>query len=149
MHKCLCIVAVHSLPIMQLLAPACADCNSMQGVLPEDYQVLWRTRKDALWPVGSPQQKVHMSFSCESVHPSVDGSHCQDEQTELVHDLSHFSNLPDEQWVDVPGGKILISDFAKVFVRLWCHSGQSKSGFSWDYVKLVDVNQPLSLQNGA
>ena len=108
--------------------------------------MLWRTRKDALRPVGSPQQKVHMSVSCESVHSSEDGSHCQDEQTEVVHDLSHFNDLPYEQWVDVPGGNILIADFAKVFVRLWCHSGHWKSGLSWDYVKLVDVNQPLSIQ---
>ncbi len=149
MHMCLCIVAVHSLPVLQLLAPACADCNSMQGVLPGEYQVVWRTRKSALRPVGLTQEKVHMSVSCESVHSSEDGSHCQDKQTEIVQDLLHFNDLPDEQWVDVPGGNILIADFAKVFVRLWCHSGQSKSGLSWDYVKLVDVNQPLSIQPGA
>jgi len=112
-------------------------------VLPGEYQVLWRTRKDALRPVGSPQSEVHMSVSCESVH-SHSGS--QDEQTEVVHHLSHFNDLPDEQWVDVPGGNILIADFAKVVVRLWCHSGEWKSGLSWDYVKLVDVNQPLSIQ---
>ena len=137
---------MHSLPVLQLLAPACADCNSMQGMMPGEYQVLWRTRKDALRPVGSPQSEVHMSVSCESVHSSEDGSHCQDERTEVVHDLSHFNDLPYEQWVDVPGGNILIADFAKVFVRLWCHSGEWKSGLSWDYVKLVDVNQPLSVQ---
>lgn len=144
MHMCLCLVAVHSLPVLQLLAPVCADYSSMQGVLPGEYQVLWRTRKDALRPVGSPQSEVHMSVSCERVHSSEDGS--QDEQTEVVHHLSHFNDLPDEQWVDVPGGNILIADFAKVFVRLWCHSEEWKSGLSWDCVKLVDVNQPLSIQ---
>ncbi len=84
---CLCITAVYSLRLLQLLAPACADCNSMQGMMPGEYQVLWRTRKDALRPVGSPQSEVHMSVSCESVH-SHSGS--QDEQTEVVHHLSHF-----------------------------------------------------------
>ncbi|DBA75504.1 TPA: hypothetical protein ACH3X1_010755 [Trebouxia sp. C0004] len=116
---------------------------SFQGVLPGEYQVLWRTRKDASRPVGSPQSEMHMSVSCEGVHSSADGAQ---EQTEVVHDLSHFNALPDEQWVDVPGGNILVADFAKVFVRLWCHSGEWKSGLSWDYVKLVDVNQPLSVQ---
>ncbi|DBB16925.1 TPA: hypothetical protein ACH3X3_014038 [Trebouxia sp. C0006] len=116
---------------------------SFQGVMPGEYQVLWRTRKDALRPVGSPQSEVHMSVSCESVRPH---SGSQDERMEVVHHLSHFNDLPDEQWVDVPGGNILIADFAKVFVRLWCHSGEWKSGLSWDYVKLVDVNQPLSIQ---
>ena len=143
MHMCLCIIAVYSLPLLQLLASACADCDSMQGVMPGEYQVLWRTRKDALRPVGSPQSEVHMSVSCESVRPH---SGSQDERMEVVHHLSHFNDLPDEQWVDVPGGNILIADFAKVFVRLWCHSGEWKSGLSWDYVKLVDVNQPLSIQ---
>lgn len=117
---------------------------SFQGVLPGEYQVLWRTRKDPLRPVGSPQSEVHMSVSCEGVHSSADGS--QDEQMEVVHHLSHFNDLPDEQWVDVPGGNILIADFATVSVRLWCHSGEWKCGLSWDYVKLVDVNQPLSIQ---
>lgn len=116
----------------------------MQGVLPGEYQVLWRTRKDALRPVGSPYSEVHMSVGCENVHSCKDGS--QDAQHELVYDLSHFNDLPDEQWVDVPGGNILVDDFAKVFVKLWCHSGEWKSGLCWDYVKLVDVNQPSSIQ---
>ena len=144
MHIFHCLFAVHCLSLLQLLAIAYADYSSMQGVLPGEYQVLWRTRKDPLRPVGSPQSEVHMSVSCEGVHSSADGS--QDEQMEVVHHLSHFNDLPDEQWVDVPGGNILIADFATVSVRLWCHSGEWKCGLSWDYVKLVDVNQPLSIQ---
>ncbi|DBB16924.1 TPA: hypothetical protein ACH3X3_014037 [Trebouxia sp. C0006] len=116
---------------------------SFQGVLPGEYQVLWRTRTNHFCNLGSPYSEVHMSLSCERVHSSKDGS--QEEQTEIVYKPSHFHDLPVRQWVDVPGGNILIADFAKVFVRLWCHSGEWKSGLSWDYVKLVDVNQPLSV----
>lgn len=144
MHMCLCLDAVHCLPLSQLRAIAYAEHNSMQGVLPGEYQVLWRTRKEPFCNLGSPQSEVHMSLSCERVHSSEDGS--QEEQTEVVYNPSHFDDLPIRQWVDVPGGNILIADFAKVFVRLWCHSGEWKSGLSWDYVKLVDVNQPLSIQ---
>ena len=144
MHICLCLDAVHCLPLLQLLAIACAEYNSMQGVLPGEYQVLWRIRKNPFYYTGSPQSEVHMSVSCERVHSCADGS--QEKQSEFVDHLSYFDDLPDRQWVNVPGGNVLIADFAKVFVRLWCHSGEWKSGLMWDYVKLMDINQPLSLQ---
>ena len=144
MHMGLCLDAVHCLPLLQLSAITCAEYHSMQGVLPGEFQVLWRTRTSHFCNLGSPQSEVHMSVSCERVHSSKDGS--QEEQTEILYKPSHFLDLPLRQWLDVPGGNILIADFAKVFVRLWCYSREWKSGLSWDYVKLVDVNQPLSVQ---
>lgn len=60
--------------------------------------------------------------------------------------MQQFNNLPVGQWVDVPGGSINISDFAEVSARLWCHSGDWKSGLAWDYVKLKDLNQPVAVE---
>ena len=116
----------------------------MQGVLPGQYQVLWRTRNDARRPVGMPHSEVHMAISSRRVHLSETGS--IDEDVEATYPMSQFNGLPTGQWVDVSGGTIHIADFANITVRLWCHTGEWKSGLAWDYVKIVDVNQPMSVQ---
>lgn len=117
---------------------------SFYGVLPGHYQVLWRTRKDGARPVGMANSPVHMSVSAHRVHKSNIG--WQDEESQTEHRMQHFNNLPAGQWVDVPGGEMHVGDFANIDVKLYCHSGEWKSGLAWDYVKLVNLDQPTAIQ---
>ena len=94
--------------------------------------------------VGVPHAEVRMSIRAERVHPSLSG--WQEADAEVMHHLQHFNGLPTRQWVDIPGGDVCVEDFANIHVRLWCHSGDWKSGLAWDYVKLVNVNQPVAVE---
>ena len=97
--------------------------------------------------IGWGDSPVMMSVDAHEVHPSTTCSHESDTTTCAVQrNMQQFNNLPVQQWVDVPGGSIHIRDFSNVTARLWCHSGDWKSGLAWDYVRLKDLNQPVAVE---
>ena len=115
-----------------------------QGVLPGEYQVIWRTMKVATGNVGSGISQLTMSVLTSNVHrSSTNGTEISDT---LTCPLQHFNNLTPLQWVDVPGGKVCISEFSNITVKMWCHSGEWKHGLAWDSVRLVDVNKPVVVE---
>ena len=97
--------------------------------------------------IGWGDSPVMMNVETHEVHPSTTVSHDRNRTTcEMQRNMQQFNTLPVGQWVDVPGGSIHIRDFSDVSARLWCHSGDWKSGLAWDYVTLKDLNQPVAVE---
>lgn len=98
--------------------------------------------------VGWGNSPVTMSVDTQAVHPTETSPSCERDNTSshMARSMQQFNHLPLHEWVDIPGGSIRIYDFSNVSVRLWCHSGDWKSGLAWDYVKLKDLNQPEAVE---
>ena len=97
--------------------------------------------------IGWGDSPVMMSVDTREVYPSravlheTEGTTCETQKK-----MQQFNNLPVGHWVDVPGGSVHIRNFSDVSARLWCHSGDWKSGLAWDYVRLKDLNQPVAVE---
>lgn len=115
----------------------------MQGVLPGEYQVIWRMMKTVPGNVGHQQSPVQCSADAQLVHQGNTAAEATNNSS--LHSMQHFNSLPTGQWVDIPGGDVLVEACAHIHVRMWSHSSEWKTGLIWDNVKLQDVNQPASL----
>ena len=112
-----------------------------QGVLPGNYQVIWRVMKTSQGNVGDPQSEMQCSADVHPVHPT---SHPPETATaNMMYVMQHFNDIPFRQWVVIPGGHVTINTSSQVHVRMWCLSNEWKRGLLWDYVKLHNLDQPV------
>ena len=100
---------------------------------------MWRTQRTGRH-VGLAQSQVNMSLIADAIHAHE--TDWQGASTQSSSSLMNFSNLPLDQWVDMPGGHVHVESFANVRARLWCHSGEWKHSLAWDCVKLIDLDKP-------
>ena len=132
---------------LQRILPILQRARLLQGVMPGEYQVIWRMMKVGMGNIGWANSVVMMSTDTDRVHPIVTGSSDNDSATcHMQRQMQQFNDLPARQWVDVPAGSICIREFSNVSTRLWCHSGDWKHGLAWDSVRLKDLNQPTAVE---
>ncbi|KAL3143693.1 hypothetical protein ABBQ38_002487 [Trebouxia sp. C0009 RCD-2024] len=113
------------------------------GVMPGNYEIIWRTMKVTTGNVGLANSPVVASIDTLKVQSSVS---CLDEKEKpdtchMQLDMQQFNELPTGHWVDVPLGRLRVDHFSDVSSRLWCHSGDWKQGLAWDSVTLKDLSR--------
>lgn len=117
----------------------------MQGVPAGQYQVVWRMMKDREGDAGFGSSRMSLSVHGRRVHLS--STKCNETDDDFTYPMQHFKSLPANQWHDVCGGRIEVSDFSNIRTRLWNHSDyHSKHSLAWDSVRLVSMHEPVAAE---